>query len=304
MKKVLVFGATGFVGSQLVPHLIEKKFDVSILTRSSSKMNHVWKDSVNIFEADPTIPGDWMEIIPQHQIIVNLVGENIFAKRWTSKRKENLKQSREATTQNIVSAINEASEQPHAVISVSGTDYYPPDDAKIYKETDQPGTSFLAELCQRWEQPLLSLKENNRFVILRFGASLSTSGKGAERMFKPLKFFVGGTISDGKQWINWLHIDDFIGILLWSIENEHISGVFNAVAPESIRMKNMLHLAGKIMRRPVWTRVPAFALKIVLGERAEMILKGRQVSSTKLVSQGYNFKFPTVTAALEDILKV
>jgi uncharacterized protein (TIGR01777 family) len=122
-------------------------------------------------------------------------------------------------------------------------------------------------------------------------------------MFKPLKFFIGGTIGNGKQWINWIHIDDFVGILLWAIENEQVSGVFNAVAPESMRMKNMLQIAGKIIKRPVWTRVPAFILKIILGERAEIILKGRQVSSTKLVSQGYNFKFSTVTAALEDILK-
>jgi uncharacterized protein (TIGR01777 family) len=303
MKKVLVIGATGFVGNQLIPHLIEKKYEVSILTRSRGKMNHTWKDSVNIIEADASIPGDWMDIIPQHQIIVNLAGENIFAKRWTSKRKQKLTQSRVAITQNIASAINTASEQLQSVISVSGTDYYPSDNTQIFEETDKPGSSFLAKLCQQWEQPLLSLEGNNRFVILRFGASLSTSGKGAERMFKPLKFFIGGTIGNGKQWINWIHIDDFVGILLWVIENEQVSGVFNAVAPESMRMKNMLQIAGKIIKRPVWTRVPAFILKIILGERAEIILKGRQVSSTKLVSQGYNFKFSTVTAALEDILK-
>ena len=212
MKQVLVIGATGFVGSQLIPHLLEKKFNVSILTRSSNKMNHVWKDCVNIIEADGSILGDWMDIIPQHDIIVNLAGENIFAKRWTSKRKQKLTQSRVATTQNIASGIKKASEQAQVFISVSGTDYYPPDDTKLYEETDTPGNSFLAKLCQQWEQPLLSLERSTRWVILRFGASLSSSGTGAERMFKPLKFFIGGTIGDGKQWINWLHIDDFIGI--------------------------------------------------------------------------------------------
>ncbi|MHA2402508.1 MAG: NAD-dependent epimerase/dehydratase family protein [Candidatus Kariarchaeaceae archaeon] len=175
MKKVLVIGATGFVGNQLIPHLIEKKYEVSILTRSRGKMNHTWKDSVNIIEADASIPGDWMDIIPQHQIIVNLAGENIFAKRWTSKRKQKLTQSRVAITQNIASAINTASEQLQSVISVSGTDYYPNNRYYPLKGTIDL-SSYVSELHYRQAVRELNVCSNRSNFLLEEQLEMGNSG--------------------------------------------------------------------------------------------------------------------------------
>ncbi len=299
--KILITGGTGLIGNYLVAKLIDMEYSVSVITRNRERVMNDWINQVKLIEADPIIPGIWMDEINGQDVIINLAGENIFAKRWTSKQKARLIASRVETTKNLVRGINKAHEKPKLIINASGSDFYPSHPDLIFKEHDNQGEGFLSHLTQIWEKPLGDL-DQIRTVIFRFGMVFSKTGKGAERMFTPHKLLLGGKIGSGNQWYSWIHIEDVTGTIIWSIINSNIQGIFNGVAPQPMKMNEISKVGGQILNKPTWTWLPGFILKIILGERAVMLLEGRNVSSEKLIEQGYEFKYPTIKEALEDIL--
>ncbi|MHA2249555.1 MAG: TIGR01777 family oxidoreductase [Candidatus Kariarchaeaceae archaeon] len=298
---IFVTGGTGLIGNELIHELLQKGYAVTVLTRNAQSVKNAWKKQVKLVEADSVIPGRWMEEINLHEGIVNLAGENIFTKRWTSKRKKQLLDSRVKTTTNLVKAVKNAKTPPKFFISASGADYYPSSSEIEYTEEFKGDSSFLSLLCEEWEKPVHELVET-RYIIFRFGVSFSKTGKSAERMFFPHKLFLGGYIGSGKQWMSWIHIEDFTGLIVWAIEEPIESGIYNAAAPDPLPSKTIAKLGGKILGRPTWTWVPGFVLKLILGERATMLLEGRKISPRKVIQQGYEFKFPSLEEALEDVL--
>ncbi|MCY3413679.1 MAG: TIGR01777 family protein [Candidatus Heimdallarchaeota archaeon] len=291
--KILIAGGTGLLGTYLIKNLLNKGHQITIVSRREQD-----RSDVKTLVADLRVKGAWMDEIPQFDIIYNLVGENIFKKRWTENRRRLLIESRTLPTQHLVEAINQ-SDRNHVFISMSGANYYPQSLTENYVETDTPADDYLGELCINWESPVANLKRG-RSVIFRLGAVLAHTGTSAEQMFLTHKFFVGGWIGNGKQIYPWIHVVDTIGALVWAAEQE-IEGIFNLASPHPLPMKKLAQIGGKIMGRLTWTFAPGFVLKLIFGERASILLEGRRIDPKKLLDTGFEFKYPDAESALIEL---
>ncbi|MDH5403765.1 MAG: TIGR01777 family oxidoreductase [Candidatus Heimdallarchaeota archaeon] len=302
--KVFITGGTGIVGNILVDELLKKNHEVTVLTRNISNVKNKWKATVNLVEGNPNKIESWTNEVNGHDGIINLAGANIFDKRWTKNRKKELIKSRVDVGLNLIHAINQAQNKPKVIVSVSGVDYYPSDGSDYsYNEDDTNSDSFIGSLAKQWENSVLNNNlPNLRTIVYRMGVAFSKTNKTAEKMFIPHKFFVGGWVGSGKQWYSWLHVADFVNLLLWGLENDNINGIYNGVSPEPMQMKEIAKIGGKILGRWTWTFIPGFILHIVLGERAKLLLDGRKVSCSKIQKTGFQFKYPSIHSTLEDIL--
>lgn len=293
--KIAITGGTGMVGSYLIPLLQEENHEISVISRSKTQM-----EGCTLIQADPTKAGEWMDQLSEIDVIINLAGENIFRKRWTSKQKERLINSRVLTTINAVQSINKSKSDSPVIISISGSDYYPNNENNHkFKEDDEPGNSFLSMLCEKWEKPLEECNPRVRKIVFRMGVILSHTGKGAERMFFTHKFHIGGWIGNGKQIYSWIHINDVVNAISYVLKNE-VTGTFNLIANNQT-MRSLVKIGGRLMGRWTWTFVPSFLLKIILGERAEMLIGGRALSNVKLIDSGFSFTYTNAEDALKEI---
>lgn len=301
--KIAVTGSTGLIGTHLIPILIDTGHEVSIITRNSKNAKKILPDGVRIIEGSLYEMGEWCNEVKSVDVIINLAGENIFSKRWSNKQKTKILESRSIITGNLAGLVEDPDSSISQIISMSGVDYYPSDLNKMYNEEDEPASGFLGEVCRQWENPIRKIsKKNVSRTVLRMGVVFSNTGKGAEKMFISHKFLMGGKVGSGDQIYSWLHIDDFVGSIIFALDKK-LDGIYNVVSPEVKSMKELAVIGGKILRRPTWTWLPGFILKIILGERADMLLEGRAVSPDKLIDKGYKFKFPSAEDALRDILK-
>lgn len=305
--KIFLTGGTGLIGGHLIPSLLENKHEVFVLTRNEKKAQKKLGEAVNMIIGNPTEQGPWTDKLGEMDVIINLVGANILRKRWSKKRKEELYNSRILSKTNILDALRKHSsnnpDKKFTLISPSGVDFYPDSEAKEFIETDSVADNFVGGLCKDWEPNNEDLKDLNiRTIVYRIGVVFTKTGKGAELMFLPHKFFVGSWLGNGKQHFSFIHIDDLIGAILWALENEEVEGTFNAVSPETFSLKETTKIGGKIMGRWTWLFMPGFILRIILGKRADLLLKGRKVSSKKIQDAGYTFLYPTVESTLIDIL--
>lgn len=303
--KVFVTGGTGLIGVHLIPQLIENKYEVYILSRDPKKVERKFGNSVHGVIGNPTEKGEWIDQLLNMDIIINLVGENILRKRWSNKQKSKLYDSRVLSKNNILNALSQFQssnpDKQYTLISPSGVDYYPTSKDREFDESDLPVDNFISNLCRDWEVDTSNLK-NVRAIVFRFGVVFTKTGKGAELMFLPHKFFIGSWLGNGKQHFSFIHIDDLTGVILWAISNKEVTGTFNAVSPETLSLKETAKIGGRIIGRWTWLFMPGFVLRLVLGKRSDLLLKGRKVSSKKIQDAGYKFLYPTVEMALTDIL--
>jgi uncharacterized protein (TIGR01777 family) len=252
---------------------------------------------------DGAHPGPWTNRIERADAVINLAGESIAGKRWTKARKKELKDSRIIPTRAIVDAIRRAPKKPALLINASAVGYYGMVDGGDVLETESWGHDFLAELCGAWELEARTAEQYGvRVVMLRFGVVLDRSAEALRRMTLPFRLFAGGWLGSGRQWFPWVHSDDVVGIVMFALENPKVSGPVNVVAPDHVTNKEFSQQLGKVMRRPCWAPVPGFVLRIALGEVAGMILTGPRVIPGKILDAGYDFKYPSLTPALESIL--
>jgi uncharacterized protein len=304
--KVVVTGATGFIGSALVPTLVARGHDVVALSRDGDRAKA--KLGVPAVTANLEESGSWTTTLAGAGAIVHLAGESVAAKRWDAREKQVIRDSRVEATRTIVEALATlpAADRPRALISASGTDYYPfvPDtalDDDEYTETDPPGESFLARVCRDWEKEAMGAEPLGvRVTMMRTGLVLGSGGPLA-KMTTPFKLFVGGKLGDGKQWVSWIHLDDVIGIYLAAITDERYRGPLNVVTA-SVRNRELSKVIGNVLNRPSWLRVPGFAVRAVAGELADYVLDGRNVVPKRLVELGYVFKYPELAGALRSAL--
>jgi uncharacterized protein len=306
MATVLITGGTGLIGTALSTLLINKGYQVIILTRNPKPAT----DTVTYAAWNPVQQTIDRAAVEQADYIINLAGENVADKRWTKKRKQQLVDSRVKSVELIVKALKEIPNKVKAVISVSGIGWYGHDpvipNPHPFIETAPPASDFLGETCRLWEgsvDPVTAL--GKRLVKLRTGVVFSAEGGALDEFKKPVKFGIGAILGSGKQVVSWIHIDDICRIYLAAIENEHMQGVYNAVAPSTIPNKELtLSLAKKIKGQffiPI--HVPVLALKMVLGEMSIEVLKSATVSSQKISQAGFQFLYPTLEAALNDLIK-
>ena len=295
--KVLVTGATGLVGSALVPVLTANGHEVFRLTRSEAKL-------ANDIHWNPTsrdLPKARLEGL---DAVVHLAGENIAASRWTNKVKERLRFSRVDTTKFLCDARAELQHPPKILVCASAFGYYGQRGAEILTESTSPGTGFLADLCRDWEaacEP--ARKMGMRVVNLRIGVILSPKGGALAKMLTPFRMGVGGVIGSGRQYWSWISIDDVVEAIHTSLTNSHLSGPVNATAPTPVTNADFTKTLGTVLGRPTIFPMPAFAARLALGEMADDLLLGSaRVMPNRLSEANFQFQHPKLEGALRFLL--
>jgi uncharacterized protein (TIGR01777 family) len=300
---VLVTGGTGFIGKALVERLAKENHRVVLLSRLSQPLETASHGIVQAAQWDGKTIGPWVLGLEGVDAVVNLAGESIGAKRWTKRRKMLLVDSRIEPTKALVAGIASAEKKPAVLVSASAVGYYGDIESGDVTETYPSGTDFLARLCERWEKEASRAEEYGvRVVRLRFGIVLETGGGALKKMMIPFRFFVGGALGSGRQWFPWVHRDDVVGAIVFSLTNPSISGAVNVTSPDVVTMSEFTQALGKAMHRPASARVPAFVLRIVLGEMARTVVSGQRVVSRKLQEAGYTFRYPRLDEALGAIV--
>jgi uncharacterized protein len=298
--KILITGGTGLIGRALCNKLQEKGYEVAVLSRSKksdSKMHtYIW---------DPGKSEIDKEAIATSDFIVHLAGANISGKRWTRERKQEIVDSRVETAKLLFNKVKRTKNRLKAFISASGANYYGMQTSdKVFSEDDPPGNDFMGETCRKWEKSAGRFKELRiRTVILRNGAVLSPEGGALPKMNIPVKLGVAAPIGTGKQYFPWIHIDDVCDIYIKAIEDEKMKGVYNAVAPEHTTNRHFMQTLARVQEKPYWApNAPSVGVKLALGEMAQVILEGSRVSSDKIKSAGYSFRFPELEGALAHLV--
>ena len=298
--KVAITGATGFVGRRLVERLQEQGHQPLILTRNPAAAQRAFP-TLEIIAYTPTESGSWQQAIAGCDAVVNLAGEPIAESRWTPKQKQEILNSRQLGTQKIVEAIAQANPKPAVLVNASAIGYYGTSETATFDETSPAGNDFLAEVCQAWEAEAKKVKDAGvRLVILRLGIVLGNGGALA-KMIPPFKLFAGGPLGTGRQWFSWIHRDDLVNLILEALNRPDIEGVLNATALNPVRMSELCQTLGKTIERPSWLPVPSFALEALLGEGAKVVLEGQQVLPKRTTSYGFEYQYPTLKQALEEI---
>ena len=303
--KIVVTGATGFVGTALVPALLARGDQVTVLSRDAERARAKLGD-VTAVTADLESPGPWTEALANTDAIVHLAGESIGGKRWNARQKQVIRDSRVEATRTLVEAIAAlpAERRPGVLVSASGGDYYPfaPDldefDDDAVPETDPPGESFLARVCRDWENEARAAEPLGlRVVCMRTGIVLGAGGGALDKLTTPFKLFVGGRIGKGYQWFSWIHRDDAVAAYLAATSDARYTGPINLVTG-SVRNRELVDTLGKVLHRPSWLPVPGFAVRAAAGELAEYLLHGRRIVPKRLEELGFVWKHPVLAEAL------
>jgi len=293
-KKFLITGASGLVGSQLTEMLLQKGYQVVHVSRTKRAGTFVW--DVNRQEFDT-------EALNGVDVIINLAGAGVADKRWTDSRKRELLESRTKSLALLYKTLSTTNHQVTAVISASAIGYYGFTGDEVFTEDNKPGTDFLANLTQQWEAEADKLNTLNiRTVKLRIGIVLSDKGGALIEMAKPVRMFAGSPLGSGKQNLSWIHIEDLCAMFLKAATDETLRGAYNAVSGDWVTNKEMTLAIGKVLNRPVWLpNVPAFVLKVMLGEMANIVLQGSKVSADKVKQTGFNFTYTKLDDALHSL---
>ena len=304
MATVLIAGGTGLIGTALTKALVQKNYDVIILSREKKSVSEK-NVSYSVWDVNGQTIDE--ETVKKADYIIHVAGANVGEKRWTKERKKEIVDSRVNTAELLTKALREIPNKVKAVISSSAIGYYGPDrqndNAKRFIESDPPFNDFLATTVQKWESAMQPVKtQGKRLVFFRTGIVLSNDGGAYKEFKKPLKFGLASILGEGNQIISWIHIDDLVRLYIEAIENENWNGVYNAVSPnpvsnqhlikEMVKQANGLHITAKI---------PSFILKVVLGEMSIEVLKSTTVSSDKIQQQGFQFLFPTIQEAIASL---
>ena len=300
MATVLISGGKGLIGNHLCKRLQERGYEIAILSRARSKekqiLTYIW--DIDKFEIDK-------EAIATADYIVHLSGTSIGEKRWTTKRKQQIVESRIKSGQLIFDEVRKQNKNLRAFISASAIGYYGAVTSnKVFSETDPPGDDFLGQTCRDWEHAADRFKDLGiRTVKIRTGVVLTKRGGVLQKMMIPIKTGFGSAIGSGKQYLPWIHIDDLCDIYIKAIEDAQMNGAYNAVAPEHLTNKAFAQSLANTLKRTLWfPNIPAFVMKLIFGKMSEILLKGSRVSSKKIQAAGYKFLFPTLEDALKQLL--
>ena len=296
--KVLVTGSTGFIGQKLARELATSGYDVSVLTRDPEKAQKQVPDASNWFTWKNLENGALNGI----DAVVHLAGESIAGGRWTEERKRRIRESRTKTTRLLIDAIkNSGSSGPRILVGVSAIGIYGDRGDEQLTESSSIGTGFLSEVCREWEELTRSLESTLRVVVLRLGMVLGHGGGALSRLVPVFSMGVGGRVGSGKQWVSWVHIDDVVQTFIWSLANQNARGVYNVTAPQPVRNQEFAKQLGHALHRPAVLPAPAFALKLALGEMAEIVLDSQNVMPARLTEEGYAFHYRSLEVALAQL---
>ncbi len=299
--RILVTGATGFVGERLCELLRSEGHPVVALTRDTSAA----KSRLPMLEAahfwDPRSGTPPQEAFDGVDGVVNLAGEPVVG-RWTEAKKKAIRDSRVIGTENLVEGIAKTSPRPKTLVSASAIGFYGDRGDEELTEDSKPGNDFLADTSRQWEAAANLARGHGVAVVTpRIGIVVGPGGGALQAMLTPFKLGAGGPLGSGKQWWSWIHRDDLAGLILFLLGAGH-DGVVNATAPNPVRQKDFAKVLGAVLHRPAFMPVPAFALKIVLGGFSSELLSSKRVLPRKAIAAGYRFRYPDLRPALEQAL--
>ena len=287
------------IGRRLTSLLLQKGYRVCHLGRTKNR------NGVKSYLWDPYKKEIEKEALRDVDVIIHLAGAGIADKRWTEKRKREILRSRTEPTRLLYETLSSVQHRVNTFISASGISYYGlRDKGSAFVESDQPADDFMARVTIAWEKEADEIERSGlRVVRIRTGVVLSPDGGALEKLVTPVKFFVGAPLGSGKQYMNWIHLDDLCGIYIKAIGDDSMRGAYNAVAPEPVTNERLTEEIAKILKRPLWLpAVPGFIVKAIAGEVADVVLSGGKISSEKVEKAGFSFRFPTLREALRDVL--
>ena len=308
--RVLIIGGTGLVGSALAASYASDGHEVVVLTRhlSSASTSH---PSIRAVQWDGRSTDGWGHLVDGAGAIVNLAGETIggthlgqvFFQRWSTAKKRRILESRTDAGRALMEAIGAAERKPSTLLQMSAVGYYGPRPDRDVDERAPAGSDFLASVCVAWERSTEAVEAMGiRRVVVRTGLVLSTSGGLFPVVLLPFRMFVGGRLGGGGQGFSWIHAEDQRRALRWLIESEDLHGTFNLTAPEPVSMAELGRLVAGALHRPYWFPTPAFLLRLVLGQKAMLVLKGQFVQPRRLLEAGFTYRYPTLESALDSLL--
>ncbi|OGW84578.1 MAG: TIGR01777 family protein [Omnitrophica bacterium RIFCSPHIGHO2_02_FULL_46_11] len=299
--KIIVTGASGFIGRALCEALLNRGEDLILLTRASSKAPRHSKASVVVW--NPEDSDSIVNEIDGSDAVINLAGEPVIGKRWTNDQKQKILESRVHATKIIANSIKKATHKPKVLINASAVGYYGPHGNEVLDEETGPGNDFLAEACKTWEAHAMRVEDFGvRVVRLRIGIVLSRGGGALQIMIPPFKMFLGGWLGSGNQWMSWIRRSDLVRLVLFCLDHPEAKGAINAVAPQPVTNKVFSMVLAQVLSKPCLFPVPGFALKMFMGEVADMLLTGQRVSPKKAQSLGFSFQYPELRRALGSTL--
>jgi len=300
---ILIIGGTGFIGRTLAKTLLSSDHKITVLSRNLTRSSML-QGHIAVWNADISTPGIWQERIPDYEVIINLSGASIF-RRWTSRGKQEILDSRILTTRNIVDSIKQRHGNVRQFISVSGVGYYGFHGDEVINEKNTAGPDFIAQVADQWEkaaQPIL--KSGARLVICRLGHVLGRHGGALPKLVALARLHLGSAWGNGNQWISWVHEEDLSSAIKFLIDIPDISGPVNITSPHPVRNREFMEVLTKTIGKPVMIPpVPEFALKLILGQFHSVFVNGQRVIPEILQQQGFGFKFPHIDKALNDLLK-
>jgi uncharacterized protein (TIGR01777 family) len=299
--RILVTGATGLIGRSLCESLSADGHRIVALSRSPEKAGSVAAAEVHAWDTlSGPPPAAALEGV---EAVVHLAGEPIAARRWSAEQKRKIRDSRVLSTRNLVSGLRAIEPAPGAFICGSAVGFYGDRGDEQLDELSGPGRGFLSEVCEEWEGEGLRAKQKAlRVVLVRTGVVLSAQGGALEKMLPPFKLGVAGPLGKGRQWFPWIHIDDIVGIFRHAILSPSVSGALNGTAPGVVTNAEFTRQLAGVLGRPAFLPVPEFALRLLMGEMADVLLGSQRAVPSAVVRSGYEFKYPQLAPALEALL--
>lgn len=291
--RIVVAGGRGFLGSALVSRLRKDGHVITVLSRRPRSTQDVRWDPYGSSQS-------WIHVMEDADAVINLAGAPI-SKRWTAKYKREMWNSRVLSTRTLVAAMKSVRRIPATLLSASAVGIYGPRDDEPLTEASAPGSGFLASLGREWEKEALSVAPHARVVLLRSGIALDREGGALPQMALPFRFFAGGPLGTGRQYVSWVHRQDWVAMVAFALTTEAISGPLNITAPNPVTNGELAQTLGRVLRRPALLPAPAFALRAVVGEMADALVTGQRVLPAKASELGFGFSYPLLEPALRAI---
>ncbi|HXO20989.1 MAG TPA: TIGR01777 family oxidoreductase [Thermoanaerobaculia bacterium] len=299
--RVLITGGSGLIGLALARELASAGHEVVILTRDPGRLPPL-PANVRGVGWDGVSPAGWGELVSD-SAIVQLAGENIGAGRWTAERKRRIRDSRVLSGEAVTAAIRAADPRPRVLLQGSAVGYYGPCGDEEVGEDHPAGSDFLARVCVDWEASTAAAEGLGvRRVVLRTGVVLAREGGALPKVVLPFRLLAGGPLGSGRQWFPWIHLADEVGAIRFLLEDAEARGPFNLSAPNPVTSRELARELGRVLHRPSFLPTPAFALRLAMGEMADMVLAGQRAVPRQLLARGYPFRHPELGPALRDLL--
>jgi hypothetical protein len=303
-NRILITGATGFIGRPLSLELARAGYEVLCLTRHPENQAVIFQGCCEARKWDGQSSKGWGPLVEGASAVINLAGDNLAEGRWTKSKKRRILGSRLKAGAACVEAIKAAAIKPQVLVQASAIGFYGPRTDEELDENSPPGSGFLADVVRQWEESTREAEQYGvRRMIIRSGLVLGNAGGVFPKLLMPFRFFVGGPLGGGRQWFSWIHLDDEVRAIRFLLERSELSGVFNLTAPAPLTEKDFAKVLGRVLRRPSWMSVPAWLLILLFGDKArETLLAGQRVLPKRLLQSGFEFRHPAAAPALKALL--